>query len=109
MTLERMFMFLILSLATWRLSSLFAREKGPFDVFTWIRKKIYTRTVYNLMRALFITLNDGLSCMWCNSVWFGLLLAPIISTNPLEWIIMGLALSTVAIIVEEKLNGNRIN
>jgi hypothetical protein len=48
---------LILSLATWRVSSLFVVEDGPFKMFAKLRGKI---TLFGL-----------LSCLWCLSVWVG--------------------------------------
>lgn len=99
--MDNISLFIVLAFATWRLSSLFAREDGPFRMFVEIRKFIYVRTVYNLWRGLFITLNDGIHCMWCNSVWFGLILSPLIAGNLFEWLVYGLSLSAVAILIEE--------
>jgi hypothetical protein len=93
--------FVITAIAVWRISSLFARERGPFNLFGRIRKQIYIRTVYNsLVGKLFITLNDGVVCVWCNSVWFASVFAIPLSGNIFEWFINTLALSGLAIIIE---------
>ena len=66
--------FLILTLATWRLSSLLAEEEGPFGVLGKFRKfagVIFNGTTFEGTN----TFSEGLICMWCNSVWIGLGLA----------------------------------
>jgi len=97
---KTIFIFFVSVLATWRLSSLFAREAGPFNVFGRLRVLLYRQSVYNRLRVLFGTLSDGINCMWCNSVWAGLLLSPFIAKNLFEWLVIGLALSTLTIFVE---------
>jgi hypothetical protein len=82
----------LLALATWRISSLFARESGPFDIFAKFRKLTGA--------GMFAR---GLACVWCNSVWFGLLFAAlsIYSVNILSYIFVALSLSTTSIIIDE--------
>lgn len=99
--LDLLVRFVITAFAVWRISSLFARERGPFDLFVRIRKHIYIRTVYNsLVGKVFVTLNDGIVCVWCNSVWFASIFSIAISGSVFEWFINTLALSGLAIIIE---------
>ena len=57
--------FVILALATWRLASLFANESGPFHIFKTFREWICNNHP---------GIGEGLTCEWCNSVWFGTLI-----------------------------------
>jgi len=84
---------------------LFAREDGPFKMFSNIRKYIYTRTLYNSFRRIFETLNDGIVCIWCNSMWFSMIMVIPASRNILEWFYLALCVSTIVIIVEGIING----
>jgi len=47
--------FLILAIATWRVSHMITREAGPFDVFKRLRERL--------------PLGGLTSCIWCASVW----------------------------------------
>lgn len=86
---------LLTILATWRISSLFAKENGPFDLFMNIRKFIYTKTVYNPNSEIFKTLNNGIVCIWCNSVWFSSIASIWISRNIIEWVYLVFAVSAL--------------
>lgn len=93
-------LFLLVS-AVWRLSSLLANEKGPFYMFQTIRRHAAilekrNKFIHNLH------LYEGVSCEWCNSVWFS-------SVSVLCWCILGdvvllilmpLAISTWTIIIK---------
>jgi len=88
---------LILSLATWRLSSLLANEDGPFDMFQRFRYVIGVRVdpigqVYYLN-----TFAKGVACIWCNSIWVGIMLTLGIYVAPYAtiWSILPLMLSAV--------------
>lgn len=66
--------FLILALATWRVSSLLVDERGPWDIFVKIRSLAGMTHDENGEVA---EVPDGffsqlLSCIWCTSVWTGL-------------------------------------
>jgi len=78
---------LVLALATWRLSSLFARESGPGDMFGNLRDKAPEG------------IKDGLECMWCNSVWVGMLVGLLYFVG-VHWILLPFALSALTIMVE---------
>lgn len=96
--------FVILGLATWRLSALLSKEAGPFDVFKRLREKAGIQhddngDVFMVPHHFFAEL---LSCVWCTSVWVGIFWG-------LFWILLPqicigaaimLAISTVAILVD---------
>lgn len=83
--------FVIASMAVWRLSSLFAMEDGPFNIFRKIRV-----IVARISKPIW----DGLICMWCNSVWFGMIVAIFFAHSFMEWFILFLGLSTASILIE---------
>lgn len=65
--------FVILCLATWRVSVLFSKEEGPFDVFKRLREKTGIQhddngEVLMIPHKFFAEL---LSCVWCTSIWVG--------------------------------------
>lgn len=75
------FYIALLVLEGWRLSSLFANERGPFDVFWKLRVLARYLQRHNRFWRRF-KLYDGLTCEWCNSIWF---MTPII----LLWVMFG--------------------
>ena len=85
--------FVILALATWRLASLFANESGPFSIF-----KIFREWICNKYPGI----GEGLTCEWCNSVWFGTLItvAFFFLGGVVVWVCLPLALSTVTIMLK---------
>jgi hypothetical protein len=52
------FPFILLALATWRITHLFSKEDGPFDVIYLVRKKAGAGFFGSL-----------LDCFYCVSVW----------------------------------------
>lgn len=91
--------YLILALATWRVSSLLANEDGPYNVFGRLRN--YAGVYYDdhsnaqgkneLARMLI--------CLWCSSTWIGLVLAAgyWLLGDSIVWFSLPFALSTIAI------------
>lgn len=77
---------LIAILAVWRFTNLLVEENGPGDIFKKFRK-----------------LFGGEICWWCCSVWVGLLAALLISNDVGHVILLTLAFSAGAIIVDELL------
>lgn len=70
--------FLILSLSTWRLSSLLVDESGPFDIFDHVRARAgvaYDSNNRQLPYYQQSTLAQLFTCVWCMSVWVGLALS----------------------------------
>jgi len=110
--------FIILALATWRLSSLFADESGPFNIFerlrTWLGVRYIggdnggiERYVPDDTPTLKRNVARGIVCRWCNSVWFGTLLTVLyIVSRDTSWhtitmiISLPLAISTAAILLD---------
>jgi hypothetical protein len=93
---------LILALATWRLASLLATEEGPYNAFA--RFRTWTGVEYDeySMPQPRNEFARGLMCVWCNSVWVGLVLTVVYAlfgTGAL-WLALPLALSAGAVIVE---------
>lgn len=68
--------FLLVSLAVWRLTSLLAREEGPFLIFTKLRDKLGVK-YDSLSRAYGTTFFSKLIlCPWCLSIWISAVCAP---------------------------------
>lgn len=65
--------FVILSLATWRMASLLAKESGPFDVFLKIREVsgITHDDNKDVVMIPETFLAQAISCVWCNSIYIG--------------------------------------
>jgi hypothetical protein len=70
------FIFLvILGLATWRVSSLFVNEQGPFNMFVKIRELAGIQhypedfSIVQIPDRLFAQI---LSCVWCMSMYVGI-------------------------------------
>lgn len=83
--------FLVLSLAVWRVSSLVTKEDGPFEIFADIRAKG----------------GELLNCLWCFSIWGGLVVFVAYAFWPVVvfWACLPLALSAAAIVVDRWCNG----
>lgn len=91
--------FAIAAFAVWRLSSLLARESGPYKIFDRLRVLLYVTSI----RFRFLqTWSDGIVCMWCNSMWVSAIVSLTLSYGIIEWAIMTLALSACAIFLENK-------
>lgn len=73
--------FCLACLAAWRLASLLVKEDGPWAAFARLRYKAGLRTVVRKdeqgrlqpARVAQGTLAEGLTCIWCVSVWTGAL------------------------------------
>ena len=92
--------FIVLALATWRISSMLVDEPGPFRIFIRIRE--LTGITHDMDDNVAI-IPDGLfpellSCVWCTSVWvaFGWTLAYLLWSQTF-YVALPFALSAVAI------------
>lgn len=91
---------LILALATWRITSLFVEEEGPYLLFVRLRKFIgvdyneYSEVIAKNEFAKMFT------CIWCLSIWVSIFVTVV-------YIIVGatiflpFALSAIAILIHE--------
>lgn len=81
--------FVILALATWRLSSMIVREDGPAYVFRGLRE---LSGITHDESGVVVMIPDGflpqlLSCVYCSSIWVGFIwtvfwvLAPVIAVR----------------------------
>lgn len=92
----------LLGLATWRLTSLFYSEEGPFGIFVKFREMLGIKHI------------DGqpciypdrfwcklFSCIWCLSVWvaFGMVVLYIFLPQVAIYFALWLSLSTITIMV----------
>jgi hypothetical protein len=95
------FEFIVLALATWRLTSLLVWEDGPFEVFARLRHLLGVRYDETGMVYGSNWLAKGVVCPACASVWFGFLWAVAYYLwQPTWWIALPFALSAGAIVVE---------
>lgn len=97
------FEFIVLGLATWRVSNLLVDEKGPWDLFLKMRK---LAGIEHDEDGTAILIPDGfmpgvLSCVWCASIWVGAFWGMFYFLTPEIAIVCGeiFGLSTVAVIV----------
>ena len=95
--------YLILALATWRISSLLANEAGPYDIFERSRKCAGTYYDEYSNPQGKNELAKMLICLWCNSIWIGLVLAVgyWLLGDFVVWLSLPLALSTITILIDE--------
>ena len=101
---------LILSLATWRLSSLVATpdDDGPWEMFLRFRKLVGVK--YDENTGFYYGTNEfakGVTCVWCISFWIGLVFGLLyyFFGDLIAWCSLPLALSAAAIIVERITDG----
>ena len=66
--------FIIYALATWRIAALLATEEGPFGVFSKLRRELGVGYKDGVPYGTNVVAK-GTICIWCSSIWFGLLFA----------------------------------
>ena len=91
--------YLILALATWRISSLLANEDGPYNIFEQLRNYVGVHyDEYSNPQGI-NELGRMLLCLWCNSIWIGLVLAAgyWLLGDFIVWLSLPFALSAIAI------------
>lgn len=84
------FYFFISSLAVWRITHLLGKEDGPFDIIYLMRRKAGT--------GFFAKLLD---CFYCLSIWVALPFGIWLGVDFPQKIIMWLALSGAACLLEQ--------
>jgi hypothetical protein len=100
--------FIILALATWRLSNLLVNESGPYDVFERVRAKVgvYYDDYGNPQGAN--ELARGLTCVYCVSTWIAAALTVLLYLlgTTVVWIFTPLAVSAAAVLVDGVLSSS---
>ena len=96
--------FFLLALAVWRVSSLFANENGIFNIFIRFRGLVGVKKLGTDAEQGTNWFNSGLICVKCNSVWFGLLASLLYPQSIIDYFILALSLSTMAIIIDSVIN-----
>jgi hypothetical protein len=91
---ERWFSFVLVVLATWRLTRLLAFEDGPGDVIANLRQRLGDGFLGKLM-----------DCFYCLSLWIAVPMSWLLINKWSEWPLFWLALSGAACLLERL--GNR--
>jgi hypothetical protein len=98
--------YLILALATWRLSSLLTNpeEAGPLGLFDKLRYGVGIRYDADGVRFGLNEVAKALLCLWCTSVWVGgaVTVSYWLAQSLTVWLCLPLALSAGAILFEVK-------
>ncbi|MCZ7627034.1 MAG: DUF1360 domain-containing protein [Candidatus Methylomirabilis sp.] len=76
-------------LATWRVTHLLANEDGPADLLVHLRARLGSGLLGKLI-----------DCFQCLSLWVAAPMALFVSQNLVEWLLMWLALSGAACVLE---------
>ncbi len=96
-------LLLVYVLANWRLASLLSREGGPWGFLHSIRHAVGVR--YDERSEMYgqNVISRGLICLWCNSIWIGIIqvVVHLIAPSIALYISLPLALSAGAIALEE--------
>lgn len=110
--------YLILSLITmpiavWRISNMLAdvRQEGLFHSLDWIREKAGVKfNTFNEPEVKYGSVASGLLCVWCNSIWFGILgtIVLLINHSLAFYCSFPFALSAVAIAIETWKNHDEV-
>lgn len=100
-----MISYLILSLATWRITSLLVTEFGPGDIFERLRYRLGVRYDVSGHRTGNNLIAEAFTCLWCLSVWVGVALATLFLLWPgVTWLAMPFAFSAAAILIDKAVN-----
>ncbi len=92
----------ILSLATWRVTSLLNNESGPGDLLAKWRHWIGVRYDEHSVAYGTNVIAKAVACVFCLSVWIGLFWTALyLAWPPSVYLALPLALSAGAIIIEE--------
>lgn len=110
MTIDLM-TFLIMALSVYRLTSLFVKESGPFDIFG--RFRTFAGIKYDIYSKPYATnqFAEGLLCPLCTSIWIGILITLFIGggyylgiENVVLFILMPFALSGLSVYLFEQMD-----
>jgi Protein of unknown function (DUF1360) len=91
------FYWLVLGvLSVWRITHLFQAEDGPWNLLAKFRRLFGDGTVGSL-----------LDCFYCLSLWIAIPFAWWLGENWKEWVLLWLALSGAAILLEKATGGGK--
>ena len=90
-------LFILSILAVWRITHLLSKEDGPFDTIFLLRKKTGAGFFGNL-----------LDCFYCLSIWIALPFGIWLGQTWIEKILMWLALSGAACLMEQATNRSHV-
>ena len=82
--------FILISLATWRIAHFVAAEDGPFNIVVKVRARAGDHVLGHLM-----------DCFYCVSLWPSALFAPLVSHGWVEFVLAWLAASGAACLLEQ--------
>jgi hypothetical protein len=88
-------MFVILSLAVWRISRMATMEDGPADVLQRIRTAMGVHKQETWVHR-------GLACIACVSFWLGLFAGACWRGVNIEGVMSGLAISAVSVVLMKR-------
>ena len=98
--------FIVIGLAAWRISSLFAVEDGPANIFAKFRSFVGVR--YDELSQPVGTniIAEAFVCVWCLSVWVCIIafISWLIAPTVTLYISIPFALSTAVIVVDTYMN-----
>lgn len=91
--------FLILSLATYRISNLLIDESGPFELLDIFRYKIGVRHNDKNIPYGLNQFAELFTCIYCLSIWIGVVITVSYTIIPeyTSWLCLPFALSSIAI------------
>ena len=84
------FRFVVVVLATWRVTHLLAQEDGPAQIIVRLRARLGDGLLGQLM-----------DCFKCLSMWVAAPMALLIFQRPLDWLVGWLAISGAACLLEQ--------
>lgn len=109
--METVTQFIIVSLATYRLSRMIASERGTWDVFHKLRAAVYKRypdiftsisttsTGQVIENATASWQFDGITCVDCLSFWLAWITALAMGVYGVDYVVYSLAISAVCVLI----------
>ena len=96
-----MFELIVLALATWRISYMLVVEQGPYNIFDKLRHRVGVQHLEDGTPFAHNTWGELFTCVWCMSMWVAAILFIVNAWMGIIWIEGILALSALAIIINE--------
>ena len=89
--------------ATWRITSLFVSERGPYDLFGKLRDTVGVTYDENSQPIGTNELARALTCVWCSSIYVGGAVALLQGVRVRQVVMRALAYSAGAIMIDKVL------